>query len=131
MLVWASEAKGNCVAERRGGEQPAANLWAGTKVNSIRRNHWASLLGKGEACDPWSRSTPLTGHARLGVCSVVVWLELADREGFIRTIRELSEDRTVFMAKWPEEPAGSSQSTHSSVEAGNDRGAKGCRKVKT
>ena len=131
LLVWAAEAKGNCVAVRRGGEQPAANLWAGTKVNSIRRHHWASLLGKGEACDPWSRSTPLTGHIRLGVCSVMVWLELADREGFIRTIRELSEDRTVFMARWPEEPADSSQSTHSSVEAGNDRGAKGCRKVKT
>jgi len=58
-------------------------------------------------------------------------LELADREGFIRTIRELSEDRTVFMARWPEESADSSQSTHSSVEAGNDRGAKGCRKEKT
>jgi hypothetical protein len=61
----------------------------------------------------------------------MVWLELADREGLIRTIRELSENRTVFMVKGPEEPAGSSQSTHSSVEAGNDRGAKGCRKVKT
>ena len=58
-------------------------------------------------------------------------MELADREGFIRKIRELPENRTVFMARWPEEPAGSSQSTHSSGEAGNDRGAKGCRKVKT
>ena len=36
-------------------------------------------------------------------------------------------DRTVFMAKWPEEPAGSSQSAHSSDETGNDRGAKGRR----
>ena len=130
LLIWAAEAKGNCVAARRGGEQPAANLWAGTKVNSIRRHHWASLLAKGEACDLWSRSTPLTGHIRLGVCSVVVWLELADREGLIRKIRELSENRTVFMAKGPEEPTGSSQSTHSSGEAGNDRGAKGCREVK-
>ena len=130
LLVWAAEAKGNCVAVRRGGEQPEANLWAGTKVNSIRRHHWASLLGKGEACDCRSRSTPLTGHIRLGVWSVMVWLELADREGFVRTIRELSEDRTVFMVARPEEPPGSSQSTHSSGEAGNDRGAKGCRKVK-
>jgi len=64
------------------------------------------------------------------VCSAVVWLELADREGFMRKIRELTGNRTVFMAKWPEEPPGSSQSTHSSAEAGNDRGAKGCRKVK-
>jgi len=130
LLVWAAEAKGNCVAARRGGEQPGANLWAGTKVNSIRRHHWASLLGKGEACDPWSRNTPLTGHIKLGVGSVMVWLELADREGLIRKIRELSENRTVFMVARPEELAGSSQSTHSSGEAGNDRGAKGCRKVK-
>ncbi len=130
MLVWTSEAKGNCVAVRRGGKQPAANLWGGTKVNSIRRHHRASLLGKGEACERWSRNPPLTGHAKLGVGAVMVWLELADREGFIRKIRELSEDRTVFMVARPEEPPGSSQSTHSSGEAGNVRGAKGCRKVK-
>ena len=131
LLVWAAEAKGNCVAVRRGREQPAANLWAGTKVNSIRRHHWASLLAKGEACDPWSRSPPLTGHARLGVGSVVMWLELADREGSIRKIRELTgQDGVHDTVKGSEEPPGSSQSTHSSGEAGNDRGAKGCRKVK-
>jgi len=39
-------------------------------------------------------------------------------------------ERTVFMAEWPEEPAGSSQSARSSDEAGNDRGAKGRRKEK-
>jgi hypothetical protein len=132
LLVWAAEAKGNCVAARRGGEQPAANLWAGTKVNSIRRQHWASLLEKGEACDPWSRNPPLTGHIRLGVGSVLVWLELADREGFMRKIRELPgqdavQNSAVRGKPWP----GRSQSTHSSVEAGNDRGAKGCREVKT
>jgi hypothetical protein len=46
------------------------------------------------------------------------------------TMRELPENRTVFMAEWPEEPAGSSQSAHSSDEAGNDRGAKGRREKK-
>jgi hypothetical protein len=61
----------------------------------------------------------------------MVWLELADREGFVRTIRELTGQDAVQKSDrrgkpWP----GSSQSTHSSVEAGNDRGAKGCRKVK-
>ena len=131
LLVWAAEAKGNCVAARRGGEQPAANLWAGTKVNSIRRHHWASLLGKGEACDCRSRNPPLTGHARLGVGSVMVWLELADREGFVRTIRELTGQDAVQNSEVSGKPQpGSSQSTHSSGEAGNDRGAKGCRKVK-
>ena len=39
-------------------------------------------------------------------------------------------NRTVFMADGPEEPAGSSQSAHSSDETGNDRGAKGRRKEK-
>jgi hypothetical protein len=132
VLVWALEAKGNCVAARRGGEQPAANLWAGTKVNSIRHHHWASLRAKGEACGCRSRSTPLTGHIRLGVCSVVVWLELADRDGFIRKIRELpGQDGVHDTVTGSEEPPGRSQSTHSSVEAGNDRGAKGCRKMKT
>ena len=39
-------------------------------------------------------------------------------------------DRTVFMlAGRAEEPAGGSQSVRSSGEAGNDRGAKGRRKV--
>lgn len=131
MLVWASEAKGNCAAARRGGEQPAANLWAGTKVNSIRRHRWASLLGKGEACNPWWRIAPLTGHARLGVRLAMAWLELADGEGFIRKIRELTgQDGAKNSDVGSKQRPGSSQSAHSSDEAGNDRGAKGCRKVK-
>jgi hypothetical protein len=39
-------------------------------------------------------------------------------------------NRTVYRAEGPEEPAGSSQSAHSSEEAGNDRGAKGRREKK-
>ncbi len=35
----------------------------------------------------------------------------------------------MFMAGWPEEPPDGSQSVRSSVETGNDRGAKGRRKV--
>jgi hypothetical protein len=38
-------------------------------------------------------------------------------------------DRTVFMPQRAEEPTGGSQSVRSSEEAGNDRGAKGRRKV--
>lgn len=38
--------------------------------------------------------------------------------------------QAVFMATGPEERAGSSQSAHSSDEAGNDRGAKERRKEK-
>ena len=43
-------AKGNCVAARRGGEQPEADLRSQTKVNPIRFITAASLLGNGEAC---------------------------------------------------------------------------------
>lgn len=65
-----------------------------------------------------------------GPWSLLVWLGQAGREGSMWTMRELPENRTVFMAEGPEEPAGSSQSAHSSDEAGNDRGAKGRREKK-
>ena len=42
--------EGNCVAARRGGEQPETEGRSRTKVNSIRHVRRASLLGKGEAC---------------------------------------------------------------------------------
>ena len=41
--------EGNCVTVRWGGEQPKAELWSQTKVNPIRLNIVASLLGTGEA----------------------------------------------------------------------------------
>ena len=46
-------------------------------------------------------------------------------------IRETRRGQAVFMAekRMPEEPPGGSQSVRSSGEAGNDRGAKGRRKV--
>jgi len=47
--VWLLVAEGNCVAARRGGEQPEANDPSATHVNSIRPVALASLLGKGEA----------------------------------------------------------------------------------
>ena len=43
-------AEGNCVVARRGGEQPEAEGWSRTKVNSIRHVGGVSLLDKGEAC---------------------------------------------------------------------------------
>ena len=44
-------------------------------------------------------------------------------------IRETRRGQAEFMAAAPEEPPGGSQSVRSSAEAGNDRGAKGRRKV--
>ena len=43
-------AEGNCVAVKRGGEQPEAEPWSQTQVNSIRLTTVASLPEKGEAC---------------------------------------------------------------------------------
>jgi hypothetical protein len=47
----------------------------------------------------------------------------------IAVIRETRRGQAEFMATTPEEPPGGSQSVRSSGEAGNDRGAKGRRKV--
>ena len=44
-------------------------------------------------------------------------------------IRETRRGQAVFMAERSEEPPGGSQSVRSSWETGNDRGAKGRRKV--
>jgi hypothetical protein len=44
-------------------------------------------------------------------------------------IRETRWGQAAFMAAGPEEPPSGSQSVHSSEETGNDRGAKGRRKV--
>src|SRR6266481_1167506 len=48
---WLSVVEGNCVVERRGGEQPEANCQSinKTMLNTIRPDALASLLGKGEA----------------------------------------------------------------------------------
>jgi hypothetical protein len=56
------EAKGNCVAARRGGKQPAAKEQSQTDVNSIRCLSVASLPVKGEACikgDPCPQHPPV------------------------------------------------------------------------
>src|SRR5260221_10479147 len=47
---WLSVVEGNCVVERRGGEQPEGNCQSinKTMVNTIRPEALASLLGKGE-----------------------------------------------------------------------------------
>ena len=99
-------------------------------MNPIRCKQGASLLVKGEACGvSRERGTPVS-------MSTARTLVVAGMVGAGRQGREHVDDeraagnRTVFMAKGPEEPAGSSQSARSSDEAGNDRGAKGRRKEK-
>ena len=95
-------------------------------VNSIRSVSAGESAGKDEACrggkDPLasgrsSDAPPMVGDGMAGSLRAV--------------IRETRRDRTAFKAQteWPEEPPGGSQSVRSSDEAGNDRGAKGRRKV--
>ena len=99
-------------------------------MNPIRCKQGASLLVNGEACGvSRERETPVS-------MSTARTLVVAGMVGAGRQGREHVDDeravgnRTVFMVRWPEEAAGSSQSAHSSDETGNDRGAKGCRKEK-
>ncbi len=53
--------EGNCVAAMRGGEQPEAEDWSQTKVNSIRHVQRASQLGSGEACRRSGESVAVQG----------------------------------------------------------------------
>ena len=48
-VFWHSVTEGNCVAARRGGEQPEVNEQSVTIVNSIRPTAVASLRVNGEA----------------------------------------------------------------------------------
>ena len=112
-------AEGNCVAARRGGEQPETEGRSRTKVNSIRHVRRASLLARGEACRVSGKPvTALTlsklATGRLG-CGWSendpkrAWDKWRSRRG------ELSRDgvRGSIVAMKP----------------GNSGGAKGCRKM--
>ena len=113
---------GNCVAARRGGEQPETEDWSRTKVNSIRQVQRASLLGKGEACRASGESVPVQGLPKLetGRCKCGwsgndlkgPWDKWRDRPGCQE--RSPAGVRASIVAKKP----------------GNAGGAKGRRKTK-
>lgn len=95
------------------------------KMNPIRCEQGASLLEKGEACGISRERGTALSMSKPGPSSLLVWLGQAGGEGLMWKMRELPDNRTP-----PQAVAGSSQSAHSSDEAGNDRGAKGRRKEK-
>jgi len=126
----------NCVAARRGGEQRGENDQSVTQV--VRWDHRGELDSVGVGGRVFERLTkpakrtlggepkrraagrtpdvaPMVGDGMAGSPSAI--------------IRETRRGQAAFKAPWPEEPPGGSQSVHSSNEAGNDRGAKGRRKV--
>ena len=81
-----------------------------------------------EACKAGQRREP-NGRAagRSPVVAPMVGDGMAGSPNAI--IRETRRGQAVFMAERSEEPPGGSQSVRSSWETGNDRGAKGRRKV--
>jgi hypothetical protein len=116
-------AGGNCVAARRGGEQPEADLRSQTKVNPIRFTTTASLRVTGEACR--MSGNQLSRHPSINGKSWVVadgWGENAGKVSYGsieicsgRNPRERirAEVRAAIVA----------------LKRGNARGAKGGRKV--
>ena len=126
----------DCVAARRGGEQRNENdqsvtqtvrgdghreldsVGAGGRVCWIMTKPAKRALGgelKRRAAGRTPDDAPMVGDGMAGSPRAV--------------IRETRRGQAVFMAVWSEEPPAGSQSVRSSGEAGNDRGAKGRRKV--
>ena len=115
--------EGNCVAARRGGEQPETEGWSRTKVNSIRHVRRASLLGKGEA-------SRVSGEA-------VTALTLSKLETVRLGCGWSGNDRKGTWDKWRERPGSRSEGPGAgrafivATKPGNAGGAKGRRKMKT
>ena len=118
---WAVE--GNCVAARRGGEQPETEGWSQTKVNSIRHVQRASLLGKGEACRASGESVTAQGLPMLGTGRCGCGWSGNDRKG--------------TWDKWRERPGSRREGSVAgrafivAMKPGNAGGAKERRKMKT
>ena len=122
----------NCVAVRRGGEQRNENDQSVTQggPEAVRRE-LDSVGVDGRAFErkvkPVGAGINPLAAGRSPVVAPMVGDGMAGSPPAI--IRETRREQAAFMALWPEEPPGGSQSVRSSEEAGNDRGAKGRRKV--
>ena len=126
----------NCVAARRGGEHRNENDQSVTQtVRKDGRRELDSVGVDGRVC--WKKTKPVERtigakpNRRTAGRSPVVAPMVGD--GMVRkSARDNQGDppgQAVFKASAPEELPGGSQSVRSSCEAGNDRGAKGRRKV--
>ena len=134
-------AGGNCVVERRGGEQPEANCQSvnTTMMNSILLYPLASLLGYGEA---EIRKPTREGQGNFDdpcyveTVSAAVGMDGVFGDGKAGSWSDVNQgsragEGAEFMAQRPEEPC--PEGDRASVGAkkrGNARGAKGGRKVK-
>ncbi len=122
----------NCVGAIRGGEQRNENDQSVTQASRVGSRRELDSVGvTGRACErkakPVSAGLNPRAAGRSPVGALMVGAGMAGSS--LAVIREIRRGQAVFMAGWPEEPPGGSQSVRSSDEAGNDRGAKGRRKV--
>ena len=122
----------NCVAVMRGGEQRNENDQSVTQTARVGRRRELDSVGvDGRAFErkvkPVGAGANPLAAGRSPVVALMVGDGMAGSPPAI--IRETRRGQAAFMAAKPEEPPGGSQSVRSSQEAGNDRGAKGRRKV--
>jgi len=135
-----SVAGGNCVVERRGGEQPEANYQSisTTMLNSIRFHRLASLQFKGEAENrtPAREGQGNSGNpSRVQTVSAAAGIDGMVGDGMAGSWSDVNQGsraggRNGVHGRRPEEP--SPEGDRASVGAkkrGNARGAKGGRKV--
>jgi len=122
----------NCAVATRGGEQRNENDQSETQDGlRVVRRELDSVGVAGRACERKAKPVmaginPLAA-GRSPVGALMVGVGMGGSPPAI--IRETRRGQAAFMAGRPEEPPGGSQSVCSSDEAGNDRGAKGRRKV--
>ena len=116
-------AKGNCVAARRGGEQPEADLRSQTKVNLIRPATVASLRLNGEAprASGNRSSRNFSSQGRIGRLRVV---EVGTQGRFHGTSIETCPGRTPRKRSRV-----GVRAVIVALKRGNARGAKGGREV--
>jgi hypothetical protein len=122
----------NCAVATWGGEQRNENDQSVTQTARVGRRRELDSVGvdgrvfERKAKPVGAGANPLAA-GRSPVVAPMVGDGMAGSPPAI--IRETRRGQAAFMAARPEEPPGGSQSVRSSDEAGNDRGAKGRRKV--
>jgi len=138
---WLSAAGGNCVVERRGGEQPEVNCQSinTTMMNSIRLHPLASLLCHGEARNrkPTRRGQGDFGNLHcVETVSVMAGMDGVFGDGMAGSwsdVNQGSRSGARNGVHGPEARRTGPEGDRASIGArkrGNSRGAKGGRKVK-
>ena len=116
-------AEGNCVAVRRGGEQPEAERQSQTRVNTIRPTDAASLLADGEAC-------PGRGNRDAPQPSSRVWSRASEGGWCGNVVKVPCGSDETHRIQEPERGPVGVRAAIVAVKPGNAGGAKGGSEVK-